>query len=722
MAFRGRLSRLVRPAAYAAILLAGSELAAQGPPPGWRDPRCAMDAAPFATPFCAELVATPDIDGVRGMLELRSIPSPFGVAVRPDGQLRHFLVSRFTGLPAPQSLGRYTVFVAWGYDLTHAREVKLGVVSNGTTALGELPFEYFRILISAESSVAVRTRTGRLVARATSPGALMLAHRDALTPMMGGGGSANPHAGHDVGWPMPPNDPRIAPSAMGHAPPTTAPWLPDTTGRPVVDARPREVRDVKSGDTLTLVASLVRRTIAGRTFIMYGYNGQYPGPLIRVGQGAEVTVKFRNAIDLPTTVHWHGLRLENANDGVPHVTQEPVAPGDSFTYRLRFPDAGIYWYHPHVREDIEQAMGLVGNMRVDSPEKDYYSPVNREQTLMLDDVLINADTLIPFGREAPTFALMGRVGNVLMVNGEPRYALRVRTGDVVRFFVTNVSSSRTWNLSFGGAPIKVVASDLSRFEREARVPSVVIAPAERYVVEVRFDRPGRVAMINAIQAINHFEGEFEPQVDTLGVVTVDPAPASPTYAKQFATLRANTAVARDIDRYRQYFDRPPDQSLTLTVATNALPLATVQFMNVDTAYFAPVEWVDGMPDMNWLSTARQVRWILRDDATGKENMDIDWRVKTGAVVKLRIFNDPKSFHPMQHPIHLHGQRMLVVSRDGVPTKNMAWKDTALIPVGSTVDLLIDASNPGVWMLHCHIAEHLGSGMMATMHVGPASSR
>ncbi|CAN5806688.1 hypothetical protein BH11GEM1_BH11GEM1_17550 [soil metagenome] len=493
----------------------------------------------------------------------------------------------------------------------------------------------------------------------------------------------------------------------------------DVRTLPAVQAS--QVARLADGDTLDLTAMLVRRTINGRTFAMYGFNGQVPGPLIRVPQNATVTVRFHNRIDLPSTVHWHGLRLDNRFDGVPGMTQDSVIPGADFTYTVHFPDAGIYWYHPHVREDIEQAMGLFGNMRVDSPDRDYYSPVNREQTLMFDDVLINADTLIPFGREAPDFALMGRVGNVLLVNGDPRYALRVHTGDVVRFFVTNVSSSRTWNLSFGSAPIKVVASDQSRFEREERVPSVVIAPAERYVVEVRFDRPGRVAVVNAIQAINHYEGEFEPEVDTLGIVSVDLAPASPTYAKQFATLRANTAVARDIDRYRPFFDRPPDKSLTLTVATKALPLATVQFMNVDTAYFAPVEWVDGMPDMNWLSTARQVRWILRDDATGKENMDIDWHVTQGGVVKLRIFNDPKSFHPMQHPIHLHGQRMLVVSRDGVLTKNMAWKDTALIPVGSTVDLLIDASNPGAWMLHCHIAEHLGSGMMATMHVDSASS-
>jgi FtsP/CotA-like multicopper oxidase with cupredoxin domain len=223
-------------------------------------------------------------------------------------------------------------------------------------------------------------------------------------------------------------------------------------------------------------------------------------------------------------------------------------------------------------------------------------------------------------------------------------------------------------------------------------------------------------VVNAVQSINHYIGEFASEVDTLGIITVDAAPAMPDYGKQFAALRVNRAVSRDVDRYRPYFDRAPDKSLTLTVATSALPLATVQFMNVDTAYFAPIEWVDGMPDMNWLSTGKQVRWILRDDATGKENMDIDWHVARNSMIRVRIFNDPKSFHPMQHPIHLHGQRMLVIARDGVLTDNFAWKDTALIPVGSTVDLLIDAANPGAWMMHCHIAEHLEAGMMAVMHV------
>jgi suppressor of ftsI len=518
--------------------------------------------------------------------------------------------------------------------------------------------------------------------------------------------------------PMPKGMPMI-PGLVGLVPPggTFLPGLGVDPSR-LPAAKPSRVMRLRDGDTLDLTAMLVRRTVKNRSFVMYAFNGEVPGPLIRVPQNATLIVRFHNQIDLESAVHWHGVRLENGSDGVPGITQAPVAPGSSFVYRVHFPDAGIYWYHPHVREDVEQAMGLFGNMLVDSPEADYYPPANTEHALLLDDLLINGDSLIPFGKDGPDFALMGRVGNVLLVNGEPDYSLHAKQGEVVRFYLTNASSSRTYNLSFAGAMIKVVASDQSRFEREELVSSVVLAPAERYVIDVRFGRPGRYALVNAIQAINHYKGEFEAEVDTLGTVVVDRTPARPDYGRAFARLRANRAVSSDVDRYRQYFAKAPDKQLTLALRTSGLPLATVQFMTVDTAYYAPVEWVDGMPDMNWLSTSKQVQWILRDDATGKENMDIDWHAARGSVVKLRLVNDAKSFHPMQHPIHLHGQRMLIVARDGVPTRNQVWKDTALIPVGSTVDLIIDASNPGDWMLHCHIAEHLGAGMMAVLHVDP----
>ena len=524
------------------------------------------------------------------------------------------------------------------------------------------------------------------------------------------------HEHHQMPIPMP-KGMIMLPGLVGLRPPVT-PWLPgkgvDLNTLPL--AKPSTVVRLRDGDTLDLTAMLVRRVIQGNSFAMYGFNGMTPGPLIRVAKNATVTVRFHNKIDLPSTIHWHGVRLDNAFDGVPDLTQKEVPTGGSFTYKVRFPDAGVYWYHPHVREDVTQALGLVGNMLVDAPERDYYSPVNREAALILSDLMVHEGSLVPYGQEGPDFALMGRVGNVLLVNGEPDWKTTARAGDVVRYYLTNASNSRTWNVSFGGAPMKVVASDVSKFEREEWVSSVVLSPAERYVVEVRFEKPGRHALVNQVQAINHMVGEFEARVDTLGVVTVGADLASPDHGAAFATLRKNADVSQDIGKYRAEFNREPDLRLTLTLEVNARPLITVQFMNVDTAYFAPVEWEDGMPDMNWLSTSKQVRWILKDQATGRENMDVEWTVKRGSVVKLRIFNDPKSFHPMQHPIHLHGQRMLVLSRDGVPNGNLVWKDTALIPVGSTVDLLIDATNPGAWMLHCHIAEHLGSGMMAVLRV------
>ncbi|RMF64934.1 MAG: multicopper oxidase family protein, partial [Bacteroidetes bacterium] len=399
-------------------------------------------------------------------------------------------------------------------------------------------------------------------------------------------------------------------------------------------------------------------------------------------------------IEQPTTVHWHGLRLDNRFDGVPGLTQAPVGQGETFTYEVRFPDAGIYWYHPHVREDIQQDLGLYGNMLVDPPGAGYYGPVHREEVLILDDLLLDDAGLIPYGDDAPTHTLMGRFGNVMLVNGAPDYRLTVRRGEVVRFFLTNVANARTFNVVFEGGRAKVVASDVSRYEREAWVGSVPIAPAERYVVEVRFDAPGTYALKNAIQAVDHFRGEFYPHVDTLGLVTVLDEPAPPGPAAAFDTLRAPADVRRDLDAFRPFFDKPVDHTLTLGVRVKNLPLPIMLAMELDTLYVPPVEWNDAMPMMNWLATAHEVTWLLRDAATGRENMDVHWDFRQGDVVKLRVFNDPETFHPMHHPIHIHGQRFLVLSMDGVPNDNLVWKDTAIIPVGSTADLLVDMSNPG----------------------------
>ncbi len=529
-------------------------------------------------------------------------------------------------------------------------------------------------------------------------------------------------AGAALTWRMP--VPKIShpmtPRVREHQPPLM-PFPPGLQAdpAPVPPALPREVARLADGDTLRMRAMLVRRVINGKSFVMYGFNGQYPGPLIHVDQRATVVIEFTNDIDLPTTIHWHGVRLDNRFDGVPGVTQDPVLPGESFVYEVRFPDPGIYWYHPHVREDIQQELGLYGNMLVEPPDPDYYNPVNREEVLILDDLFLDRGELVPFGEEASNFTLMGRFGNVFLINGEPDYRLSVKRGEVVRFMFTNVSNTRTYNLVLGGAQMKVVGADISKFEREEWVESVVIAPAQRYIIEARFGDPGELAITNNVQAINHVLGEFYPSVDTLGTIIVDADPASANYATHFLTLREHEEVIEDIDRMRPYFDRPPDRELVLTLRVRELPEAVVQYMAIDTTYYPPVDWNDAMPMMNWVSNGINLEWVLREPSTQRENMDIEWAFQQGDVVKIRLFNDPKSFHPMAHPVHLHGQRLLVLERNGVRTRNLVWKDTVMIPVGTTVDLLVELTNPGDWMLHCHIAEHLQAGMMMKFSVSPS---
>ena len=524
----------------------------------------------------------------------------------------------------------------------------------------------------------------------------------------------------NVEWRMPPMDALMPPlPGIEGAVPVVGPFMVkddiDPSGFP--EARPGEIVEMVDGETLNLVASIVRRTINDKTFLMYGYNGQHPGPLIKAERGSTVTVNFTNEIEMPTTVHWHGLRLDNRFDGVPDVTQAPVLVGQSFTYELYFRDTGIYWYHPHMREDLQQDLGLYGNMLVTPPEIDYYGRVNREEVIILDDILMDGQGPIPWGDTAASHALMGRFGNVMLVNGATDYHLEVDRGEVVRFYITNVANSRTFNMVFGGARAKVVASDVSKFEREERVDSVVIAPAERYVVEVQFNEAGEIELTNSIQAIDDFMGEFYYQLKTLGWVTVRDTAATEDLSVEFETLREHDDVVSDIDAYRDAFGREPDHQLELTLRVKDLPMPIMRALEFEAGLFSPpLEWNDAMPMMNWLSSTAQVQWILRDADTDKENMDIDWRFSAGDVVKIRIFNNPETLHPMNHPIHLHGQRYLVLAIDGARKQNLVWKDTAIVPVGSVVDILADMTNPGEWMLHCHINEHLQAGMMTVFTV------
>jgi len=481
-------------------------------------------------------------------------------------------------------------------------------------------------------------------------------------------------------------------------------------------AKASEIIELKNGDTLDLSIDTIQKEIAGQTIRMFGYNGQIPGPLLKIEQNSIILVNVMNNLDVETTVHWHGLRLENEFDGNPGVTMEPQRPSESFEYKLDFVDEGIYWYHPHVREDYQQELGLYGNMLVSPIENDYYNNVNKEIPIILDDILIEDDGLFPFYKEYGNHGLGGRWGNIMLINGDDNYNLEVTTGEVVRFYITNVANTRVFNFSIPNTRIKLIGSDIGSYEKEEFVDSVIISSSERYTIEVIFEEQGEYQLKSITP-----EKEY-----TLGKIRVSGEPVTNDYSGEFYSLRENEYVIEDIKNFRQYFDKKVDVNIKLSLEANSLfaSLFTKEdsdstdndWNKVIAGDTDQINWEDTEPRFNKQVKSSDFTWILKDTSTGKKNAEIDLNFRVEDKVKIRIFNDKSISNPSQHPIHFHGQRFLVLEKDGVKSENLVWKDTVLVPIGSYVDILLDITNPGEWMAHCHIAEHLTSGMMMTFKV------
>ena len=486
----------------------------------------------------------------------------------------------------------------------------------------------------------------------------------------------------------------------------------------LAEAKTSETVELKNGDTYDLTASIVKKTIGNSVVKMLAYNGMIPGPMIKVQQDAEVTLNFTNNTDVDTTIHSHGVRLENKFDGVPDVTQKEVKPGESFTYKVKFPDEGMYWYHPHIREDYAQELGLYGNYLVTPSDPNYWSPVNREVALFVDDILIENGKIATFSKASADRTLMGRFGNTMLVNGETDYALQAKAGEVIRFYITNSANTRTFNLSITGAKMKLVGADGGKYERETWSDGVILSPSERAIVEVLFVNAGSYKL----------EHKTPERTYTLGTITVVNEKVAISFDKEFVVLRSNKDIQSEIDAFRSSFNKPADKRLKLTIdmgmqmqgmmqnntgGHNMNMMGNDQMMSNSemVASGDPIEWEENNTAMNSMSNPDMMKWVILDEDTGKKNMDIDWKFKVGDKVKIKIENDRNSMHPMQHPIHFHGQQFLVLSTNGKSNDNLVWKDTVLIPNGDTIEILVDMTNPGEWMAHCHIAEHLESGMM-----------
>ena len=552
----------------------------------------------------------------------------------------------------------------------------------------------------------------------------------------------------------------------------------------LAQAEPTEVVELADGEQFSLRIAPVAKELGGQTVRMLAYNGSIPGPTLKVKEGSGIVVSVENQGDLEQTVHWHGLRLENRYDGT-HETQTPIAVGEKFSARVTFPDPGLYWYHPHVREDYAQELGLYGNCLVEPVDPDYWPPAHRDLPLILDDILLEDGKVAAFSREETTHSAMGRFGDVLLVNGETDLRLEAKTGEVVRLYLTDTANTRVFKVALPGARMKLVGGDSGHVEREEFVEEVVIAPSERVIVDVLFEQAGDLTL----------EHRTPGKTYSLARIGVSEERAQPSLEAEFEILRTNRDMVAERERISDYFEAEPDKRLALIAEMDlgapegegpliyacpmhpevvqeepgACPKCGMKLLAQETSYKCPmhpevvssepgncpdcgmkllpaqlvdqadgehshhdhgehdaehdheqsggIEWEDDMVEINRMTTPSNMRWKLIDRDTGKENAEIDWTFRVGERIKIRLLNEMAGDHPMHHPFHVHGAgRLLVLARDDEVEPNLVWKDTVLVRTGETVDVLLDVTNPGLWMAHCHIAEHHESGMMFSFEV------
>jgi FtsP/CotA-like multicopper oxidase with cupredoxin domain len=340
----------------------------------------------------------------------------------------------------------------------------------------------------------------------------------------------------------------------------------------------------------------------------------------------------------------------------------------------------------------------------------------------------------------------------MLINGETEFSGQAAAGEVVRLYLVNTANTRIFNFAIRGARAKLVGGDSGRYERETFTGEVLLAPSERAVLDVLFDSPGEVQLEHRTPDHTYQLGGFTVTEGTVGAA-----------AGAFDQLRTDPELTAEHRSLAHDIERPPDKVLAffslmpllyggddtpasapavyacpmhpeVTAAEpGTCPKCGMKLVPSDAAPASPsepgqgvahshdhgdgLEWEDLMPEINQASDSGNMIWQLIDRQTGAKNADIDWAFTVGDRVKIRLVNEMDSDHPMHHPFHVHGAgRFLVLSRDGKPEANLVWKDTVLLRAGETVDILLDVSNPGLWMAHCHIAEHNQSGMMFSFNV------
>ncbi len=408
-----------------------------------------------------------------------------------------------------------------------------------------------------------------------------------------------------------------------------------------------------------LVAAPSRLEVAdGLDVEVWSYNGTVPGPELRVELGDTVVVALDNQLPQATSIHWHGVRVPNAMDGVPGVNQDPIAPGESFRYEFTPKDAGTFWFHSHNRGSEQIERGLYGSIVVVDPNEPVY---DHDLVWMIDDWLLDGD-----GSLNENFNAMhdithnGRWGNLVTVNGTVAPDVAIHSGDRVRVRMVNAANARVVAPVFDGVTPVGIAVDGMLAREPFDGQGFELAPGNRLDVEfVMPDGPVSVA--------ENFNGE----------------------GYQIATLTPDETGAS------------ADPSAGVDAPFNpALP---------ESAIFAGLG-IDHEYSLDFTSPMMMgADWGFNGQTF--DNTDT-LTVDEGGVYTFRLRNDSQALHP----IHFHGQFFMVTGIDGQLVDEGHLRDTVLVYPGQAVDIALRATDAGLWAVHCHIQEHAEAGMMTLLEV------
>ena len=423
---------------------------------------------------------------------------------------------------------------------------------------------------------------------------------------------------------------------------------------------------------------------------VWSFNDRFPGPVLRFKRGERVHVRVNNQLPQDTAVHWHGLRVPNAMDGVPNVTQVPIAPKGIFDYRFEVQDSGTYWYHPHQSSFEQVPRGLYGALIV---EEDKPPKVDRDEVWVVSDIKLDAQRqqVEDFGRILD-IANDGRLGNQWLVNGlvaGTERKIEVRAGERLRLRLINAASARVFRIALERHEAQIIAFDGQGIAPQP-VPAdgLILGPGMR--VDLIIDCLGQPGSRYAISDMGRSGG----MPTLLGALSYSAQPAV----------------------------RSKPLGDTIALAPNAIPEPNLSKASDHYIMFqggmrgAPVVgMVDGKPTRIHEIMAKQgLAWTMNFNAQHEHALMHEplMYLQKGEHVILHMVNETDFAHPM----HLHGHFFRVLSVNGVANPLREWRDTVMMGPRQTVEVAFVADNPGEWMYHCHILDHAAGGMMGTVVV------